>query len=85
MPEIAETFRNALSTRAKGVQFKERSIVAEGDRVVVEIIATGTISNGNAYDQRYCFILDIKDGEIVGGHEYMDTAHSARAFAGAAR
>jgi ketosteroid isomerase-like protein len=81
--QMAGAFQNVLSGPAKGVQYAERGLVAEGDQVVIEIVASGLLSNGNHYNNHFCFILEIKDGLIVGGHEYMDTAHSARAFAGA--
>jgi ketosteroid isomerase-like protein len=83
MPDIAAQFRMVLEGPGKGVTFTERGIVAEGDRVVVEIVGAGTLSNGNEYRNRYCFIVQVKDGKICGGNEYMDTAHAMRAFTGA--
>jgi ketosteroid isomerase-like protein len=80
MRDIAEQFRWVLTGPGKGVQFTERGIVAEGDQVVFEAVASGLLTSGNEYQNRYCFILTIRDGEIVGAHEYMDTAHAARAF-----
>jgi len=82
VPEIAASFRGVLTGPAKGVQFTERGMVAEGDRVLIEVVGEGKISTGHPYCNRYCFIFQIKDGVIVGGHEYMDTAHAASAFAG---
>jgi ketosteroid isomerase-like protein len=80
MADIAEQFRWVLTGVGKGVQFTERGILAEGDQVVVEMVASGQLTTGNEYRNRYCFILTIRDGAIVGAHEYMDTAHAARAF-----
>jgi uncharacterized protein len=82
MPGIAEQFRWVLTGPGKGVTFTERGILAEGDRVMLEIIGAGTLANGNEYRNRYCFVVEVKDSKICGGNEYMDTAHAARAFGG---
>jgi ketosteroid isomerase-like protein len=83
MPGIAEQFAWVLKGPGKGVTFTERGILAESDKVVIEVIGAGTLTNGHEYRNRYCFILTIKDGKISGGHEYMDTAHAHSAFSGA--
>jgi ketosteroid isomerase-like protein len=80
MSQIAEQFRWVLTGPGKGLQFTERGILAEDDRVVVEMRGSGPLTTGNEYRNRYCFVLQIRDGAIVGAHEYMDTAHAARAF-----
>ena len=84
LPGVAEQFRAVLSGPAKGVEFVERGIMAEGDRVLVEMVGQGMLTTGKEYRNRYCFILTVKDGRISGCHEYMDTAHATNAFTGAA-
>src|ERR1700743_1300487 len=81
--EMAQAFRWVLEGPGKGVTFSERGALAEGDRVTMEIVGAGTLTNGQEYRNRYCFIVEVKDGKIVGGHEYMDTAHAHKAFTGA--
>jgi ketosteroid isomerase-like protein len=52
------------------------SMVAEGDKVVVEAYGSGISRfNERPYRQRYCFHLTLKDGLIVEGKVYQDTLH----------
>jgi ketosteroid isomerase-like protein len=84
LPQVEQQFRAVLSGPAKGVAFVERGIMADGDRVLVEIVGQGVLTTGKEYRNRYCFILSVRDGRITGAHEYMDTAHATSAFSGAA-
>ena len=45
--------------------------------------ADGKSKKGNAYPQRYCVILTIKDGLISEAHEFFDTALAETALFGA--
>lgn len=49
------------------------TIIAEGDRVMVEFEGNATLANGVAYDNEYCFTFVIRDGRIVEAHEYYCT------------
>jgi ketosteroid isomerase-like protein len=84
LAQVAQQFRAVLSGPAKHVTFAERAMTATGDRVVAEMIATGPMTTGKEYANRYCFVLTVSDGRITGCREYMDTAHAASAFSGAA-
>jgi uncharacterized protein len=63
-------------------------IVAEGDRVVVQAHSNAMTKQGNAYDQTYCFVVRLRDGQLTELVEHCDTAlvervlePPARAFA----
>ncbi|MEU1210053.1 nuclear transport factor 2 family protein [Nocardia sp. NPDC005825] len=50
------------------------SILADGDRVVVQAHATGTTLAGEPYPQTYCLVLRLAGGRIREIVEYCDTA-----------
>ncbi|AFT99594.1 nuclear transport factor 2 family protein [Nocardia brasiliensis] len=68
---------------AKDVSIVFRGFYADGDRVTVEETMTATLANGNAYENDYCFVFELRDGLIHRVREYMDTARGHRmVFAG---
>ncbi|MEI9965920.1 MAG: nuclear transport factor 2 family protein [Caulobacteraceae bacterium] len=52
-----------------------RNLVGRGDLVGAETEAHGHFANGTPYDNRYCWMVEIKDGKIFALREYMDTAY----------
>jgi ketosteroid isomerase-like protein len=56
-------------------------ILGEGDLVVVEWRGKATARSGMAYNNVYCWVLTIRDGEIVEGTIYHDTALVNRLYA----
>lgn len=61
-----------------------RTVVAEGDTVVVEERMRATLANGRFYDNDYCFLFEVRDGRIRRVREYMDTRRGAEMFGSAA-
>jgi len=53
------------------------SLIGKGDLVAVETHGTGKFKNGRDYDNRYAWIVEIRDGMIFAIREYMDTAYIA--------
>ena len=53
------------------------NLFGKGDYVLVETHGTGTFRNGRLYDNRYAWIVEIKDDMIFAIREYMDTAYIA--------
>jgi uncharacterized protein len=49
-------------------------IIAGGDRVVVQAHSTATTKRGDAYNQTYCYIFRVRDGQLVEVVEHCDTA-----------
>ena len=56
-----------------GVENKFRTIVAEGDVVVVEHRLSATLPNGRTYVNDYCFVYEVRDDTVWRIREYMDT------------
>ena len=59
----------------KDPQNSIQTLFGKGDQVVAETHGTGRFKNGKTYDNRYCWVVDIKDGQIFAIREYMDTAY----------
>jgi uncharacterized protein len=51
-----------------------RSILADGDKVVVEFEGKVTTKAGKAYNNRYCYVFRMEGGQMKELMEYLDTA-----------
>jgi ketosteroid isomerase-like protein len=49
-------------------------IIAEGDRVVLQWNGTGRMVDGSAYHNQYSWVMRVRDGKVVEGTAYLDTA-----------
>ena len=58
-----------------GPQMTIGRVVAEGDHVAIEASGTAPLHNGNTYDNRYHFAIDLRDGRVAAVREYMDSHH----------
>ena len=56
-----------------GVDNKFRSVVAEGEVVVVEHRLSATLPNGRSYLNDYCFVYEVRNDKVWRIREYMDT------------
>ena len=56
-----------------GAQFDITKAVAEGDTVIFEQRMMARTVNGRAYDNRYCWVLEMEGARIRRIREYMDT------------
>jgi ketosteroid isomerase-like protein len=54
---------------------------AEGDRVAIEGVGKGRLRNGREYDNRYHFLVEVRDGRVAAVREYMDSQHVATVMA----
>jgi uncharacterized protein len=50
-----------------------RTVVAEGEVVVVEHRLSATLPNGRSYVNDYCFVYEVRDNTVWRIREYMDT------------
>ena len=56
-----------------GVENSFRTVVADGDVVVVEHTLSATLPNGRSYVNDYCFVYEVRGGRVRRIREYMDT------------
>lgn len=51
------------------------NIFCKGNVVCAETRARGKMRNGKAYDNLYCWVIEVKDDLIYAIREYMDSAY----------
>jgi ketosteroid isomerase-like protein len=56
------------------------SITSGGALVMAETRGTGTLADGRAYDNRYAWAIEVRDGRIAAIREYMDSHYVAVLF-----
>ena len=82
--QVTEFF-SSLADSQDVLSFEPREFVAQGDKVV----ALGTYDwrvkqTGREYGGDWAHVFTVRDGRIVGFHEYMDSAQAEAAFRQAA-
>jgi ketosteroid isomerase-like protein len=55
---------------------------AGGDIAVLEVDGDGWFLGERHYTNRYCFLVEVRDGLVWAVREYLDTAHAAHVFEG---
>ena len=73
--QIARVFQNMGGRLKDGLKMTVKGLVAEGDKVAVEVESYGELKNGRVYNQEYHFLITIRDGKISEVREYLDTQH----------
>ncbi len=72
---IAEDLLGPLFSQLKaGISSQIERLTAEGDIVVAQTSGTAETMDGTPYNNTYCQVIRIRDGQIVDVKEYMDTA-----------
>ena len=59
-----------------GLRFDVTAMTAENERVAIEAEGHGQHVSGNVYDQKYHFLLILRDGKVAEMKEYFDTEHA---------
>ncbi len=57
-----------------GIHADIENVIAEGDSVVLQLRGTAETLDGTPYNNTYCHVMRITDGQIREVVEYMDTA-----------
>jgi uncharacterized protein len=72
---IAEDLLGPLFRQLKaGISSKIERLTAEDDIVVAQTSGTAVTTDGTPYNNTYCQVIKIHNGQIVAVKEYMDTA-----------
>ena len=66
--------------RAGALRVTPVTMIAEGDRVVVEVEAYGELTNGRVYNPESLWILEVEDDKVTSVREYLDTQHAQDVF-----
>lgn len=54
---------------------KVNTVISKGSLVACETQGLGRLKNGKQYNNRYAWMIEIKDDKIFAVREYMDTYH----------
>ena len=73
--KIGRLFYNLTGQLRNGLKMTVKGMVAEGDKVAVEVESHGELKNGRVYKQEYHPLITIRDGKISAVREYLDTQH----------
>jgi uncharacterized protein len=57
----------------RDVKIEPKSLVAEGNTVLMEHRLSAILANGRTYVNDYCFAFEVRDGKVAVIREYMDT------------
>lgn len=68
-----DAFEQLLPT---GLGVDVKTVVADGDKVVVEFEGNATTSQGKSYCNEYCMVFTLEDGRIKQVNEYFCTIHA---------
>lgn len=72
---LAEDLLGPLFGQLKaGIASRVERLTAERDIVVAETTGTAETADGRPYNNTYCQVMRIRDGQIAEVKEYMDTA-----------
>jgi len=72
---IAEELLGPLFGQLKaGIASQIEQLTAEGDIVVAQTSGIAETIDGTPYNNSYCQVIRIRDGQIAAVKEYMDTA-----------
>ena len=77
---IEGTFAKLGQVLPQGAQLHVEHLIVTDDQAVVELHSLATAKNGMRFDNRYCWVVDFKDGVIVRVRAYLDSAMVARLF-----
>ena len=80
--EIVEFAQGILAAFPDGITFNITGMTAEDDRVAVEVSGESIHASGQPYNNKYHFLLIIRDGKIIQLKEYMDTQLAAKILLG---
>ena len=73
--QIADLLRNMVGQLSDGLRMTVKGVIAEGDKVALEVESDGELRNGRRYKQQYHFLLTVREGKIGAVREYLDTQH----------
>ncbi|HEY5810992.1 MAG TPA: nuclear transport factor 2 family protein [Povalibacter sp.] len=72
---MAQIFAAMMSRLENGMDMTVKGVIAEGDKVALEVESFGPLKNGRVYNNQYHIWMRIRDGRIAEVHEYLDTQH----------
>lgn len=78
--DMERIWGNLFRVMQNGLEMTVIGIVAEGDKVAVEVQSHADLNDGRVYQNQYHMLFTIREGEIVEVKEYADTLLIAKMF-----
>lgn len=78
--KLRKLFDLMLSRLKSGLKMEVVSVMADGNRVALEVISEGELENGRRYNNEYFVLFKIVDGKIKEVREYNDTLHAYKTW-----
>lgn len=75
LPRIRRLLENVRRGWPNGMEFRFEGVTADGERVAVEAESRATMADGRDYQNRYHYLLIVRDGRVAQVREYMDTQY----------
>jgi ketosteroid isomerase-like protein len=72
---IARLLQGMFGQLADGLRMTVKGVIAEDEKVAVEVESHGELKNGRVYNNTYHFALVMHEGKISEVREYLDTQH----------
>lgn len=73
--KVGRLFHRMVDQMKGGLRMTVKSLVAEDNKVAVEVESYGELKNGRVYNQEYHFLMEFREGKISVVREYLDTQH----------
>ena len=79
--EFVDGALKPLGALIDGVIFPEVvNILADGDHVILQWDGKAKLKSGEAYENRYCWVMRFENDKVVEGLAYLDTELVAKLF-----
>jgi ketosteroid isomerase-like protein len=69
--DIIENFVRAVREVLSSIKLHVTNVIAEAHQVVLEAPGEARTRDGRGYENRYCIVLELQDGEVAAIHESM--------------
>lgn len=77
---LRKLFELMLGRLKNGLRMEIVSVMADGNRVALEVISEGELENGRRYNNEYFVLFKIVDSKIKEVREYNDTLHAYKTW-----
>jgi ketosteroid isomerase-like protein len=72
--ELVEMLAMVKTLFVRGPEMRCKGIFSNGDKVALEMTASGDSKTGKRYENSYCVIFTFLHGKVVEFNEYLDSA-----------
>jgi uncharacterized protein len=78
--KIRRLFEFMIGRLKDGLKMNVLDVMADGDRVALQVESRGELDNGRVYNNEYFVLMTITDGKIREVRDYNDTLHAYKVW-----